>query len=45
MLQCKGSLVIVLFYISLQAVMLHMGHIHHHIHFKLNKVLQDLNKS
>ena len=31
--------------ISLQAVTLGMGHTHDHIHFELNKVLQDFNYS
>ena len=30
---------------SLQAVILCTGHTHDHIHFELNKVLQDFNKS
>ena len=45
MLWWEGSPVIALSYMSLQAVKLHMGHIHDHIHSELNKVLKDFNKS
>ena len=39
MLSWEGSPLTALSSISLQAVILRMGHTHDHIHFELNKVL------
>ena len=44
-LQWEGDPMIALFSISLQVVMLRMGHTQDYIHFELNKVLKDFNES